>query len=110
MMRILLIALLLPGLAHAQVNASVTDASGGQYVEGELTGYSVQANGKTICTDPLAYGRYVACSGRANKTVWIDTNGTLGAYIVVDQEGRALCEDPSVMNDFRQSGSFIICD
>lgn len=104
-----LIALLCPMTAFAQVNASITNERGGAYIEGELTGYTVQANGQTICTNPLAYGRYIACSGRASASVWVDTYGVLGAYIVVDQEGRALCEDPTVYNDFR-GGNYIICE
>jgi len=107
---VLAAALLCPAFATAQVNVSISDGTGNQYAEGVLTGYTVQANGQTICTDPLAYGRYIACSGRANNRVWVDTNGVLGAYIVVDPQGRQLCEDPSVHLDFRGLGDFISCN
>lgn len=105
-----LAALLCPTFAYGQVNASISDGTRYQYAEGVFSGYTVQANGETICTDPLAYGRYIACSGQASKRVWVNTNGTLGAYIVVDQTGRALCGDPSVLNDFRGSGNLIVCN
>ncbi|MEX3016885.1 hypothetical protein [Gymnodinialimonas hymeniacidonis] len=39
----------------------------------------------------------------------MEDNGVLGAYIVVDQDGRSVCEDPEVYNQFRGSGSFILC-
>jgi len=102
-------AIICPTVVLAQVNASITDATGGAYIEGVLMGYTVQANGQTICDDPIAYGRYIACSGKSSHRVWVDANGTLGAYVVVNENGQALCNDPAVYNDFR-GGNYIVCE
>lgn len=106
----LAIAVLLAGghAVNAQVNTVITDGTQ-PFAEGVLEGYEVQADGRTLCRDPIAYGRYVACNGRATKPVWVETNGVLGAYIVVDQGGRQICEDPSVWKQFRGQGSVIVC-
>ena len=80
-----------------------------RFAEGILSGYEVQAGGHTICKNPIAYGRYIACKGRASRRVWVDTNGVLGAYIVVAPNGKPLCSNPEVRNQFRGPTSYIFC-
>jgi len=96
-------------MAGAQVNAIITDRTG-SFAEGVLKGYIVQHQGRVICENPVAWGRYIACSGKASKPVWANTNGVLGGYIVVDKNGKQLCSDPSVSVQFRGPKSYIICD
>ena len=100
---------LVPTLALAQVNATVMNDDG-PFAEGVLSGYIVQHQGRVICENPVAWGKYIACSGKASKRVWVDTNGTLGAYVVVDKSGKELCTNPSVSIQFRGPKSYIICD
>ena len=97
------------GIASAQVNTSVTDGTR-RPAEGVLHGYTVQVGGQTLCSDPIAWGRYIACSGRSTHRVWVETNGMLGAYVVIDAQGREVCRDPMVWNQFRGTGSFIVCE
>lgn len=98
-----------PVCANAQgVNAVVTDGQT-QFAQGELTNYVVQVDGVTLCENPVAYGRFIACSGTSSTQVWVDTNGVLGAYIVVDHDGRQICSDPEVRNQFRGPTSYISC-
>ena len=95
--------------ANAQgVNAVVTDGQM-QFAHGELTNYIVQVDGVTLCENPIAYGRYIACSGASSKQVWVNTNGVLGTYVVVDEQGRQMCSDPEVRNQFRGPTSYITC-
>lgn len=94
--------------AGAQVNTVITDGDQ-PFAEGVLVGYEVQVDGRTICSDPVAHGRYISCSGQSLTRVWVESNGVLGAYIVVDPEGRQVCEDPAVWNQFRGQMSFIVC-
>lgn len=95
--------------AGAQVNTVVTDGNQ-QFAEGVLVGYEVQVDGRTLCFNPVAHGRYISCSGQAFQQVWVESNGVLGAYIVVDPQGRQVCEDPAVWNQFRGQASYIVCD
>ncbi|WP_137109338.1 hypothetical protein [Rhodobacter sp. SY28-1] len=102
----------------ADVNAVVTDGTG-RFSEGRLEGYVVQAKGTTICHDPYAIGKYISCTrslavagqvwSAPSKQVWINTNGVLGAMVVVDETGAAICESPSVSIQFRGPASYILC-
>lgn len=38
----------------------------------------------------------------------VDTNGILKGY-TVQKNGRTVCKDPEVWNDFQGQGSFIVC-
>jgi hypothetical protein len=106
-------------VALAETKAVITDGSG-LFAEGRLSGYIVQANGKSVCTDPYAIGKYISCASsiaaagqvwRAPPTsVWADTNGTLGAMVVVDARGAFLCESPTVSVQFRGPNSYILCE
>jgi hypothetical protein len=104
----------------AQVNSLVTDGSR-PFAEGILKGYIVQDGGKAICTDPYVIGRYISCidtvridgnEWRAERKtrVWVDTNGVLGAMIVIDAKGRVVCSDPMVSIEFRGPESYVVCD
>ncbi len=95
--------------ARAQENTVITDGRQ-PFAEGVLRGYEVQANGKSLCRDPIAYGRYIACSGKSSKRVYVEVNGVLGAYIVVDRRGREVCRDPLVYNKFRGPNNYIVCN
>ncbi len=97
-----------PTLGFAQVNTVITDGRR-PFSEGRLLGYEVLAGGRTICRNPVAYGRYIRCAGRASRRVWVETNGVLGAYIVVGPSGQRLCSDPMVSNRFRGPKSYILC-
>lgn len=93
----------------AQINTVITDGSR-PFSEGVLVGYEVQMDGRALCTNPVVHGRYIACNGQATKQVWVESNGVLGAYIVVDSEGRQVCENPMIWNQFRGQVSYIVCD
>jgi hypothetical protein len=121
-LRLLAAATMSFGLAIASVadvNVVVTDGSG-RFSEGKLEGYVVQARGETICQNPYAIGKYISCerslavAGQVwtapPKQVWVDTNGVLGAMVVVDERGAALCESPSVSIQFRGPTSYILCE
>ena len=95
--------------AGAQVNTVITNGSQ-PFAEGVLVGYEVQVNGRTLCANPIAYGRYIACNGQASKQVWVESNGVLGAYIVLNREGRQICENPAVWNQFKGQVSYIVCN
>jgi hypothetical protein len=97
------------GPAQAQLNTVILNEDG-PFAEGSLLGYTVQAFGETLCADPVAWGRYIVCGATPRGRVWVETNGTLGAYIVVDAGGNAVCRDPEVWNQFRGSQSFIVCN
>ncbi|MCO8145337.1 hypothetical protein NHN26_08875 [Rhodovulum tesquicola] len=47
--------------------------------------------------------------GMQPLAVSVPTNGVLKGY-TVQKAGRTVCKDPTVWNDFRGSGSFIVCD
>lgn len=104
----------------AQVNSLVTDGNR-PFAEGILTGYIVQDGGRTVCTDPYVIGRYISCTDiirmdgnewRAESTaqVWVDTNGVLGAMIVIDAKGHVVCSDPTVSIKFRGPESYVVCE
>lgn len=108
------------GAAQAQVTAVVTDGLR-PFAEGVLQSYHVQAGGRTICTDPYVIGRYISCTdsvraagqtwvAESRKKVWIETNGILGGMVVIDANGRTICDDPMVWNQFRGPTSYIQCD
>lgn len=42
-------------------------------------------------------------------TATVDTNGVLQGY-VVQKDGVTICENPSVWNDFRAGGGYIVCN
>jgi len=103
----------------AQVNTVITDGTA-PFAEGILKDYVVQANGADICATPYVIGRYVSCRNQvtaggetwvvpSKQRVWVETNGTLGGMIVVDENGRDICSDPQVWNQFRGPLSYIIC-
>lgn len=97
-----------PSVGFAQINTVVTDGTRA-FAEGILSGYVVQVNGRTICKNPVVYGRYIACKGKGSRRVRVETNGVLGAYVVVAPNGKLLCSDPMVHNQFRGSESYILC-
>lgn len=112
--------LLAPALVQAEVNAVITDGRA-PFAEGVLTGYVVQARGRAVCKNPYAVGRYISCKNEVTvggtkyrapreKPVWADTNGVLGAMIVIDSKGNEICKNPVVYNQFRGSSSFIACE
>ena len=122
MKRLIIISSLIASttVALAQANAVVTD---GQqlFAEGVLLGYQVQDSSGTICSNPYVVGKYISCkktitisgetfTAKSKKKVWVDTNGTLGAMVVIDKNGRKICSDPSVWNEFRGSTSYIVCE
>jgi len=107
------------GAALAQLNTVITDGRV-PFAEGRLVGYIVQVDGIDICSDPHVIGRYISClsevriggrvwRARSRQPVWAETNGTLGAMIVVDAEQRERCQDPGVWIAFRGGDSFILC-
>lgn len=111
--------LVLSSSVSAQVNSLVTDGKR-PFAEGVLTGYIVQDGNKTLCNDPYVIGQYVSCAeevliagnkwkAQSKKQVWVDTNGVLGAMIVVDAKGRVICKDPMVSIQFRGPESYIFC-
>jgi hypothetical protein len=100
---------LAPSISSAQVNTVVTDGVR-PFAEGILSGYEVQADGRTICKNPIVYGRYISCKGRGSRRVSVETNGVLGGYVVVAPHGKPLCSDPTVHNQFRGSTSYILCE
>lgn len=55
-------------------------------------------------------GTVIAGSSIAFAQVFakVDTNGTLMGY-TVQKNGKTVCKNPDVWNDFRGQGSFIIC-
>jgi hypothetical protein len=104
----------------AQVNSLVTDGSR-PFAEGILTGYTVQDGGRTVCTDPYVIGQYISCidtvridgnewRAGSTKRVRVDTNGVLGAMIVINAKGRVLCSDPTVSIEFRGPESYVVCE
>lgn len=103
----------------AETKAVITDGSG-LFAEGRLSGYIVQAKGRTVCSDPYAIGKYISCvnsvaaAGQVWQapaaSVWADTNGTLAAMVVVDAKGAFLCESPTVSVQFRGPDSYILCE
>lgn len=106
--------------ASAQMNTVITDG-GSPFAEGVLNGYVVQANGQVICNDPFVIGRYISCRDQisrdgmtwhasSHQQVWVETNGVLGAVIVVDRNGSTVCQDPMVWNQFRGPLSYIVCN
>jgi hypothetical protein len=81
----------------------------------------VQAGTKTLCSDPYVIGQYISCvdnvsidgnewHAEGKKQVWVDTNGVLGAMIVIDAKGRIVCEDPMVSIQFRGPESYVFCE
>jgi hypothetical protein len=55
-------------------------------------------------------GCLIAGIGTAIAQVYtkVDTNGVLKGY-TVQKNGKTVCKDPDVWNDFRGQGSFIVC-
>ncbi len=51
----------------------------------------------------------LATLGAAQVFATVNTNGTLKGYIV-QKNGKEVCRDPAVWNQFRGSESYIICD
>ena len=106
-------------VALAQTDAVITDGSG-LFAEGRLDGYVVQVKGTTICSDPYAIGKYISCASSVAdaghvwqapaKSVWADTNGTLGAMVVVDAGGTFLCDNPTASVQFRGPANYILCE
>lgn len=106
-------------VAMAQVNAVVTNGET-PFAEGVLKDYVIQVSGRAICSHPFAIGRYISCKDHvraagmvwhvpSDQQVWVDTNGVLGAMIVMDENGNEACHDPVVWNKFRGSLSYIVC-
>lgn len=60
----------------------------------------------------IVVGVAIAGCGSAVAQVFVSvpTNGVLKGYTVQDSSGRTVCADPSVYNDFRGLGSFIVCE
>jgi hypothetical protein len=102
----------------ADVNVVVTDGSG-RFSEGWLEGFVVEKDGKTICAEPYAIGKYISCADSIAvenqvwkaplKPVWVETSGNLGAMVVLDAEGAVVCESPKVDVNFRGPDSVISC-
>lgn len=102
----------------ADVNVVVTDGSG-RFSEGKLEGFLIQQEGKTICAEPYAIGKYISCrdtiavEGQVwkapSKPVWAETSGVLGAMVVVDAEGVVVCESPKVDVTFSSAVDIITC-
>lgn len=49
-------------------------------------------------------------AGVAQVFVKVPTNGVLKGYIVQDKNGKEVCRDPGVWNEFRGPESYIICE
>lgn len=102
----------------ADVNVVVTDGSG-RFSEGKLEGFLIQQEGKTICAEPYAIGKYISCrdtiavEGQVwkapSKPVWAETSGVLGAMVVVDAEGVVVCESPKVDVTLSSAVDIITC-
>lgn len=102
----------------ADVNVVVTDGSG-RFSEGRLEGVVVQKDGKTICAEPYAIGKYISCRDSIAvenriwkaplKPVWVETSGILGAMVVVDAEGLVVCESPKFDSNSRGPDDVISC-
>ena len=120
-LRILAAATMSFGLAIAgvaDVNVVVTDGSG-RFSEGWLQGFTVEKDGKTICAEPYAIGKYISCrdsiavDGRVwtapLKPVWAETSGILGAMVVVDVDGIVVCESPKVDVTYSGAVDVITC-
>ncbi|MCU0905499.1 MAG: hypothetical protein MUE83_16760 [Tabrizicola sp.] len=119
--RILAAATMSIGLALAgvsDVNVVVTDGSG-RFSEGWLEGFVVHQDGKPVCAEPYAIGKFISCQDSiavANevwkapmKPVWVETSGILGAMVVLDAEGAVVCENPVVDISFRSPNDVISC-
>jgi hypothetical protein len=102
----------------ADINVVVTDGTG-RFSEGRLEGFVVQQDGKTICAEPYAIGKYISCRNNIAvedqvwtappKPVWVETSGVLGAMVVLDGEGAVLCESPTVDVSYRGPDDIISC-
>ncbi len=103
----------------AQVTTVITNGQQ-PFAEGILLGYVVQSGGRTLCADPYVIGRYISCSDTvrvdgqvwqapSRQQVWAETNGTLGAMVVVDKAGRPVCQSPAVSIRFRGPTSYVLC-
>ena len=55
------------------------------------------------------FGLFVSVA-YAQMAVRVPTNGKLIGYVVQDADGREVCRDPSVWNNFRGPDSFIVCE
>lgn len=88
----------------APVNAYITDGTK-DFAEGVMTGWELQVDGVTLCVSPYVIGRYITCNttlkidgktyqANTNTRVWPNTNGELGAMVIVDAAGRIACSDP----------------
>ena len=120
-LRLLAAATMSFGLAIAgvaDVNVVVTDGSG-RFSEGWLEGFVVEKDGKTICAEPYAIGKFISCADSIAvesqvwtaplKPVWVETSGVLGAMVVVDAEGALVCESPKVDLNLRGPEGVISC-
>jgi hypothetical protein len=102
-----LLSLFSVNFAHAQmapVNAYITDGTK-DFAEGIMTGWELQVDGVTLCVSPYVIGRYITCNtvlkvdgktyqANTETRVWPNTNGGLGAMVIVDAAGRIACSDP----------------
>ncbi len=108
--------------AQAQSQPLMTVITDGNrpFAEGTMTGYIVQVDGLTLCTDPYVIGRYISClptitvdgqTWTVEKTgqVWAETNGMLGGMMILDNAGRPACSDPMTSIQFRGPDSYVYC-
>jgi len=115
---VLLLYVASSAISFAEVKTVITDGER-PFAEGSLEGYFVQADGRTVCSNPYVIGKYISCSKSISVAgqvwtappgiVWAETNGILGAMVVVDASGRVLCDSPMVSVQFRGPESYIIC-
>ena len=109
---------LLPLPASAQ-NVLVQN-HGGDFAEGMLNGYFIQANGRDICANPYVIGRYISCRpvvdtgariypAPSHDQVWFSGNGQASGMAVIDAQGRELCANPTIHVQFRGPESYILC-
>jgi hypothetical protein len=102
-----LVLLATTSVAMAQMpplNTVITDGTH-PFAEGVMTGWDLQVDGVTLCSNPYVIGRYITCgtaltiSGKTYQAdtttrVWPETNGQLGAMAIVDSAGGIACTDP----------------
>lgn len=102
-----LVLLATTSVATAQMpplNTVITDGTR-PFAEGVMTGWDLQVDGVTLCSNPYVIGRYITCgtaltiSGKTYQAdtttrVWPETNGQLGAMAIVGNAGRIACTDP----------------
>jgi hypothetical protein len=88
----------------APLNTTITDGTD-PFAEGVMTDWELQVDGISLCMNPYVIGRYITCKttitvdGRTYQAdtqtqVWPETNGELGAMVVLDNADRVACIDP----------------